>query len=167
MASGLFGESVKRVEDPALLTGEAKFTADIELPGMAHMAILHSPHAHAKIVSIDASDALKMPGVIRVFTGADIADKMMPLPCIWKPAGVDSFFPPHPYGLPGAQTALATDRVRYDGDWVAAIVAETREQAYAALPAVQVEYEPLPVVTTAEEALKDGAPQLHDSVPGN
>jgi aerobic carbon-monoxide dehydrogenase large subunit len=167
VASGLFGESVKRVEDPALLTGEAKFTADIELPGMAHMAILHSPHAHAKIASIDTSEAVKMPGVIRVFTGADIADKMMPLPCIWKPAGVDSFFPPHPYGLPGAQTALAGDRVRYEGDWVAAIVAETREQAYAALPAVHVEYEPLPVVTSAEEALKDGAPQLHDGVPGN
>jgi carbon-monoxide dehydrogenase large subunit len=167
MANGILGEPLKRVEDPALLTGDAKFTADISLPEMLHIAILHSPHAHAKIKRIDASAALQMPGVVRVFTGSDIADKMMPLPCIWKPAGVESHFPPHPYGLPGAQTALATDQVRYVGDWVAAVVAERRDQAYDALPAVEVEYELLPVVTTAEEALTDGAPLLHESVPGN
>jgi aerobic carbon-monoxide dehydrogenase large subunit len=166
MSTGL-GASVKRREDPEFLRGESKFTADIVLPGMTHVAILHSTEAHAKIRSIDTSVASKMPGVIRIFTGADLAGKMMPMVCIWKPADVESHFPPHPYGLPGAQTALATDRVRYFGEWVAAVVAETREQAYAAREAITVDYEPLPSVTNAEEALKPGAPQLHDTVPGN
>jgi aerobic carbon-monoxide dehydrogenase large subunit len=166
MSTGL-GASVKRREDPEFLRGESKFTADVVLPGMTHVAILHSTEAHAKIRSIDTSVASKMPGVIRIFTGADLAGKMMPMVCIWKPADVESHFPPHPYGLPGAQTALATDRVRYFGEWVAAVVADTREQAYAAREAIAVDYEPLPSVTNAEEALKPGAPQLHDTVPGN
>src|ERR1035441_10014906 len=134
---------------------------------MTHVVILHSGHAHAKIKSIDTSAAAKMPGVVRIFTGADLAGKLMPMVCIWKPAGVESHFPPHPYGVPGAQTALATDRVRYVGEWVAAVVAETRQQAVDALPAIKVDYEPLPVVINAEAALKEGAPQLHDAVPGN
>jgi aerobic carbon-monoxide dehydrogenase large subunit len=152
MSTGL-GASVKRREDPEFLRGESKFTADVSLPGMAHVAILHSTEAHARIRGIDTSAASKMPGVIRIFTGADLAGKMMPMVCIWKPADVESHFPPHPYGLPGAQTALATDRVRYFGEWVAAVVAETREQAYAARDAIKVDYEPLPSVTNAEEAL--------------
>jgi carbon-monoxide dehydrogenase large subunit len=167
MATQVLGASVKRREDPELLRGEAKFTGDINLPGMAHVAILHSPHAHAKIKKIDVSAAARMPGVVRVFTGADIAGKMTPMVCIWKPADVESHFPPHPYGLPGAQTALATDRVRYVGEWVAAVVADTQQQAFDALSSIDVDYEPLPVVMTAEAALKEGAPRLHDDVPGN
>ena len=166
MSTGL-GASVKRREDPEFLRGESKFTADVSLPGMTHVAILHSTEAHARIRSLDATAAAQMPGVIRIFTGADLAGKMMPMVCIWKPADVDSHFPPHPYGLPGAQTALATDRVRYFGEWVAAVVAETREQAYAAREAIMVDYEPLPSVTNAEAALAPGAPQLHETVPGN
>jgi carbon-monoxide dehydrogenase large subunit len=166
MANGI-GTALKRREDPEFLRGESKYTADITLPEMTQVAILHSSVAHARIKSIDTSAAANMPGVIRVFTGADLAGKMMPMVCIWKPADVESHFPPHPYGLPGAQTALATDRVRYDGEWVAAVVAETREQATAALPAIKVDYEPLPSVTNAELALANGAPQLHETVPGN
>jgi carbon-monoxide dehydrogenase large subunit len=166
MSTGL-GTPLKRREDPEFLRGESKFTADVMLPGMTHVAILHSPEAHAKIRGIDTSKAAAMPGVIRIFTGADLAGKMMPMVCIWKPADVESHFPPHPYGLPGAQTALATDKVRYFGEWVAAVVAETREQAYAARDAITVDYEPLPAVTNAEEALKSSAPQLHETVPGN
>jgi carbon-monoxide dehydrogenase large subunit len=167
MSTQVLGASINRREDPVFLTGSGKFTADLELPDTAHVAILHSSEAHAKIRSIYTDAASQMPGVVRIFTGADIADKMRPLVCIWKPAGVESHFPPHPFGLPGAQTALATDRVRYVGDWVAAVVAETRQQAYDALSVIQVDYERLPVVTTAEAALREGAPQLHDSVPGN
>lgn len=163
----MLGAPIKRVEDPPLLTGAAKFTADLELPDSTHAAVLHSPHAHAKIRSINAAAAARMPGVVRVFTGADVVKKMNPLVCIFKPAGVESHFPPHPYGLPGAQTALATDRVRYVGEWVAVVVAESREEAYEALSAIEVDYELLPVVTGAEEALREGAVQLHDSVPGN
>src|ERR1700735_843872 len=161
------GASVKRREDPEFLHGIAKFTADVVLPGMVHIAILHSDHAHAMIKGIDTSVAAKMPGVVRIFTGADLAGKMMPMICIWKPAGVESHFPPHPYGVPGAQTALATDRVRYVGEWVAAVAAETRQQAYDALSAIKLDYEPLPVVTTAEAALQEGSPNLHETVPGN
>jgi aerobic carbon-monoxide dehydrogenase large subunit len=167
MPNQIFGAPIKRREDPEFLRGEAKFTGDISLPGMAYVAILHSTQAHAKIKRIDPAAATQMPGVLRVFTGADVADKMRPMVCIWKPADVESHFPPHPYGVPGAQTALATDRVRYVGEWVAAVVAESRQQAYEALSAITVDYEPLPVVVTAEDALKPGAPQLHDSVPGN
>jgi carbon-monoxide dehydrogenase large subunit len=161
------GASIKRREDPEFLHGTAKFTPDVVLPGMVHIAILHSDHAHARIKGIDTTAAAKMPGVVRIFTGADLAGKMMPMVCIWKPAGVESHFPPHPYGVPGAQTALATDRARYVGEWLAAVAAETREQAYDALSAIKVDYELLPAITTAEAALKEGAPQLHDSVPGN
>ena len=161
------GAAIKRREDPDLLNGTAKFAADVCLPDMAHVVILHSDQAHAMIKGIDTTAAAAMPGVIRIFTGADLAGKLMPLVCIWKPAGVESHFPSHPYGVPGAQTALATDRVRYVGEWVAAVVAETHAQAVAALPAIKVDYEPLPVVIGAEAALKEGAPMLHDGVPGN
>src|SRR2546423_1634856 len=141
MASGLFGAPIKRKEDPTLLTGDAKFTADIDLPGQLHMAVLHSPHAHAVIKNIDASAAAAMPGVARIVTGADVADKIMRLPVIMNPGGQEAHFPPHPYGLPGAQTVLATDRARYVGEWLAVVLAETREQAYAALDAIKVDYE--------------------------
>jgi aerobic carbon-monoxide dehydrogenase large subunit len=167
MGTQVFGAPIKRKEDPSLLTGSAKFTGDLDLPHMSFVAILHSPVAHAKIKKLDTSAASRLPGIIRIFTGADIASKMLPLVCIFKPAGVPTQFPPHPYGVPGAQTALATDRVRYVGEWVAAVVAETREEAYDALGAIEVEYDPLPVVTTAEDALREGAPQLHESAPGN
>ncbi len=161
------GARLKRKEDPEMLRGEAKFTADLTLPGMLHMASLRSEYAHARIKSIDTSAALKMPGVVRVLTGADIENKMMPLPCVWIPGGVESHFPSHPFGVPGAGNVLATDRVRYTGDPVAAVVAETRYQAYDALSAIKVDYHPLPVVVDAEEALKPGAPQLHDEVANN
>jgi carbon-monoxide dehydrogenase large subunit len=167
MGTQVLGAPIKRKEDPNLLAGNAKFTADLDLPNIAHVAILHSPEAHANIKRLDTSVAARLPGVIRVFTGADISSKMLPLVCIFKPAGVETHFPPHPYGVPGAQTALAIDRVRYVGEWVAAVVAETRQQAYDALKAIDVEYERLPVVTTAEDALRPGAPQLHETAPGN
>src|ERR1035438_7929983 len=125
----MLGASIKRREDPELLTGAGKFTADMEVPNAAHAAVLHSPHAHAKILSIKTTAAAKMPGVIRVFVGSDdVVAKMNPLVCIFKPSGVESHFPPHPYGLPGAQTALATDRVRYVGEWIAVVIAESRQQ---------------------------------------
>src|SRR5205085_3355826 len=139
---------------PGFLRGDAKFTADIDLPGMLHLAILRSPHGHARIRHVDTSAAAHMPGVVRIITAADVAGKLMPLPCIWIPGGVESHFPPHPLGYPGAGTVLATDQVRYIGDAVAAVVAETRDQAFDALDAVQVDYALLPTVVTAEEPVK-------------
>ena len=166
MTHPILGASIKRREDPEFLSGQAKFTADITLPHMAHVAFLHSPQAHALIRGIDTSSALTMPGVIDIITGADTA-AIMPLPVIMNPSGAKAKFPHHPWGLPAAQTVLATDRVRYVGEQVAVVVAETRQQAYDALDAIRVDYEPLPLVLDARSALKPGAPQLHDAVPGN
>ena len=162
----VFGEKIKRTEDPRFLRGDAKFIADIDFPGMLHMAILRSPHGHALVKRIDPSAALKLPGVVRVVTADDLGD-MMPLPCVWVPGGVESHFPPHPMGLPGSNPVLSKDKVRYIGDAIAAVVAETRAQAHDALDAIHVDYELLPVVTTPKEAIEDGAPQLHEAVPNN
>lgn len=167
MGEKIFGASIMRKEDPEMLRGDAKFTADIKLPSMVHMAILRSPHGHARIKSIDTSAALGMPGVIHAITAADLEGKMMPLPCVWIPGGVESHFPSHPMGIPGAGTVLATDKVRFVGDPVAVVVAETRYQAYDALEAIRVDYELLPSIVDAEQAIKPGAPQLHDEVTNN
>jgi aerobic carbon-monoxide dehydrogenase large subunit len=167
MSEKIFGTSIKRREDPELLLGSAKFTADVKLPGMLHMAILRSSHGHAGIKSIDLKAALRQPGVVRAITGADLEGKLMPLACIWIPGGVESHFPHHPMGIPGAGSVLAKDKVRFVGDAVAAVVAETPYQAHDALQAIRVEYEPLPAVVDAEQAIKPGAPQLHDEVPSN
>jgi carbon-monoxide dehydrogenase large subunit len=167
MSERVFGAGLKPREDPALLRGERQYTADITLPGTAHMEFLRSEHGHATIRSVDVTEAQAMPGVLRIVTGADLEGHLMPLPCIWVPGGVESHFPPHPYGLPGAGTALATGRVRFIGEPVAAVVAETRAQAADAARAIRVDYEVLPAVVTPEQALADGAPQLHDAVPGN
>ncbi len=167
MTKRVFGAPIKRREDPELLRGDARFTADLSFPGMLHMAVLRSPHGHALIRHIDTDAAARMPGVVRVVTFADLQGKLMPLPCIWIPGGVESHFPSHPFGFPGAGTVLAKDRVRFIGDPVAVVVAETRDQAFDAVKAIEVDYEPLPVVVSAEEAVKDGAPQLHEEVPHN
>ena len=167
MSKKILGTSVKRNEDVGFLRGEAKFTADLSLPGLLHMAILRSSYAHALIKKIVTHDAESMPGVVRVLTGNDIKNKVMPLPCVWVPAGAESHFPSHPMDMPGAGYVLAVDKVRYVGDPVAVVVAETEYQAQDALKAIHVEYEPLPVVIDAEAAVQDGAPQLHSEVPHN
>src|SRR5258708_4444055 len=167
MTTKVIGTPVKRLEDPELLSGSGRFVADMTLPGMTHMEILRSEHGHARILKIDVSAALAMPGVLAAVTGADVAGKIMPLPCVWIPGGVESHFPSHPFGIPGAGTVLATDRVRFIGDPVALVVAETRLQAQDALSAIRVDYEPLPAVVDATKALEDGQPQLHDEVPHN
>lgn len=167
LPANLLGAPIEPLEAPIFVTGEAQFIDDIQMPDMVHAAILHSPHAHAIIKDIDTSSAEAMPGVVRVFTGTD-ADGLMPMPVVWAFPGVENRFPPHPSGiLPGGQYVIARDRVRYVGEHVAVVVAETRQQAYAALDAIQVEYEPLPVVLDAEQAIKEGAPQLHEAVPNN
>jgi carbon-monoxide dehydrogenase large subunit len=167
VASQTIGSAHKAREDPQLLQGQARYVADVTLPDMLHMAILGSEQAHADIVNIDTGAAESMPGVVRVITAADLADRLMPLPCIWVPGGVESHFPPHPYGLPGARPVLSGERVRYIGDPIAAVVAETPRQAERAVRAIRVEYEPLPVVVRADEAVDGAAPRLHENVPNN
>src|SRR5918999_5302365 len=156
----VLGAPIKRREDPRFITGEGNYVDDIKLPSMAHAAILRSPYAHANIRSIDTSAAKAMPGVRLVMTGADIPYN--PLPMAW-PAG----------GVAGLQNnvntprILATDSVKWTGEGVAAVVADTPEQAYDAIEAIEVDWEPLPAVVDAEEALKPGAPQLHENAPSN
>src|SRR6188472_4152780 len=156
----VLGAPIKRVEDPRFITGNGNYLDDIKLASMAHMAILRSPYAHANIRSIDTSKAKAMPGVIAVFVGADIPYN--PLPMAW-PAG----------GSAGIQNnvstprTLATDSVQWTGEGVTAVVAETEAQAYDAIAAIQVDWEPLPAVVDAEKALAQGAPQLHENAPIN
>lgn len=155
-----FGKALKRTEDPRFITGKGRYLDDIKLQSMTHLAILRSPYAHAEIGSIDTSRAKGMPGVLAVFTGADIPYN--PLPMAW-PAG----------GSAGIQNnvnvprVLATDSVKWTGEGVAAVVAETPEQAYDALEAIDVSWLPLPAVVDAEKAIAEGAPQLHENAPNN
>ncbi len=155
----LFGASVKRREDPRLITGRGNFTDHIKLPGTLFMALKRSPHAHARIVRIDASKARAMPGVVAVYTGQDLVDKLAPVPCAWLIPDSDLKVPSY--------RALAVDKVRYVGDAVAAVVAENRYVAEDALEAIDVEYEVLPAIVDQERATQDGAPQLYDDVPNN
>jgi carbon-monoxide dehydrogenase large subunit len=158
MTTDVLGARIKRVEDPRFITGNGNFLDDIKLASMAHMAILRSPYAHANIRSVDVSAAKTMPGVVAVIVGADIPYN--PLPMAW-PAG----------GSAGIQNnvntprVLATDSVKWTGEGVAAVVAETPEQAFDALDAIEVDYEPLPAVVDAEKAVAPGAPQLHENAP--
>ncbi len=155
----LVGQSVKRKEDPRLITGGGQYLDDIKLPNTAHVAILHSPHAHARIRSIDTSAARALPGVIDVITGADLKDSVNPLPCAMPAGGVENHLVPH--------RVLAVDKVRFTGDNVAAVVAESPYIARDALDLIVVDYEVLPAVVDQEKAMADGAPQLHDEAPGN
>jgi CO/xanthine dehydrogenase Mo-binding subunit len=134
------GQSMKRVEDPRLLTGKGKYIDDVVLPGMAHVALLRSPYAHALIKSIDVSKARELPGVVIVVTGKEFAEKTGPTASFSSP--------------PVVQHAIAVDRVRHVGEAVAAVVAENRYIAEDALELIEVEYEELPVASDPVEAIK-------------
>jgi len=155
----IFGSAIRRREDPRLLTGTAKYTADITLPGQLHAAILRSPHGHARIRKIDTSAAKAAPGVVAAFTGADTEGVLQSIPCAWLVPNADLKVSPYP--------AMATSVVRYVGDAVAVVVAESAQQAYDAVDLVEVDYEPLPVTIDPEKAVKPGAPQLHVEAPNN
>lgn len=155
------GKSIKRVEDKRFLTGKGRYTDDIVLPGMTYAYILRSPYAHANILRIDTSEAEAMEGVVAVFTGEDVKD-ISGVPCGWQvnfKNGDTMKEPPHPL--------LVRDKVRHVGDAVAIIIAEERALARDAADLVQVDYEELPAVVNAAEAVKPGAPQVHDQAPNN
>ena len=159
MTTRIFGSGIRRREDPRLITGQATYTDDIKLNGMAHAAILRSPHAHARINSIDTSAAQSAPGVVAVYTGADVEGVLNPIPCAWVVPDSDVKVV--------AYNALAKDVVRYVGDGVAVVVAEDRYQAEDALELIVVDYDPLPAIVNPEAATQDGAPQLHEDAPNN
>src|SRR5690348_17340093 len=157
------GQPVRRKEDDTLVRGKGKYTDDFNLPGQAYAWVVRSSHAHGVIRGIDTSAAKTMPGVLGVWTGTDLAA---------------ANYGPYTCGLPlksrdgtpllqTNRTALMTDKVRYVGDPVAFVVAETLAQARDAGEAVVVDIDPLPAVTDPEEAAKSGAPQLYDHIPNN
>ncbi len=158
-SSRVFGSGIRRREDPRLLTGTARYTADIVLPGMAYAAILRSPYGHARIRRIDTSRATSAPGVVAVYTGADVMSGLQPIPCAWLLPNANLKIAPY--------RALATDVVRYVGDAVAVVVAETEYAAYDALELIDVDYEPLAATIDPQKAAASGAPQLHPEAPGN
>ncbi len=155
------GQSVPRKEDPMLLRGLGRYTDDVSLPGQAHAVMVRSQNAHGVIRGIDLAAARGMPGVLGIYTAADLA-AYGPLKCgvpFNNRDGTPMKKPPRP--------ALATDKVRYVGDPVAVVVAETLLQAKDAAEAVVVDIEPLAAVTDAEAAAREGAPLLYDDVPRN
>src|SRR5208337_508736 len=147
------GQSLKRTEDPALLTGCGSFVADLPFSNLCHAAILRSPHAHARIRKVDTAQALRAPGVLGIVTGADAARLTGPFP-----VGVEA---------PVKYYCMAIDKVRYVGEPVAVVVARDRYLAEDALDLIEVEYEPLEAVVDPELALKSGAPLLHEAVGSN
>ncbi len=157
------GQAVRRVEDQRFLTGTGRFVGDINLPHQAYAALVLSPHAHARVKRVDISKAMKAPGVLCVLTGADVvAEKFGGLPPQMMPEDMGG-----PKGYRTFRPILATEKVRFVGDRVAFVVAETEAQARDAVELVEVDYDLLPAVVSAEEAAKDGAPKVWDDAKDN
>ncbi|MCP4183087.1 MAG: xanthine dehydrogenase family protein molybdopterin-binding subunit [Hyphomicrobiales bacterium] len=163
MSAEGIGARVLRKEDKRFITGKGKYTDDFTVPDMHFAAFVRSPHAHANIKSIDKSAAEAMSGVVGVLDGKELTgDGIGNIICGWMIHSKDG----SPMNM-GAWSALATEKVRYVGDAVAVVIASTQAQAKAAAEAVVVDYEVLPVVVSAVEALNDSAPQIHENAPGN
>lgn len=154
-STNLIGASIRRVEDPPLLTGEGCYVDDVKLPDMLHVAIHRSTHPHARLLSIDTTEAAAMPGVECVVTGGDVQGLLLRAPMVAPGMNM----PDHPVLAQGAVHAV--------GAPIAAVVAQSRAEAEDAAAAVQVAYEPLPVVTDAEAALEDGSPLAHEELGTN
>jgi carbon-monoxide dehydrogenase large subunit len=157
--NGYVGQSLRRKEDPPLITGRGRYVDDIQLPGTLHAAIVRSPEAHARIVSIDKSAAEARDGVRLVLTGEDLSDLAAPLPMAWAPPGVQVNTPEH--------WPLARGKVCHVGDAVAVVVGDDKYAVVDAAEDVIVEYDPLPVVVDPEKALDDDAPVIHEQFGTN
>src|SRR6266536_715715 len=153
------GSRMLRKEDAPLIAGQGRYVDNLALPGMLFMAVVRSPLAHARITGVDVSAALQVPGVVAAYSGADLAsDWAAGLPCAW-PVAPETRIPTH--------WPVAQDKARMVGDPVAVVVADTREHAVDGAEAVDVDYDPLPPVTSIEQALADGAPVIHDEFGDN
>jgi carbon-monoxide dehydrogenase large subunit len=151
------GQPLRRREDFKLITGQGRYVDDIKLSGMLYMAVLRSPHAHADVKSVDLGQAKAAPGVRLALSGKDLEGKIGGIVPNWIIPGTKVPFRP----------VVATDRVRFVGECVALVVAESLAQAYDAINLIDVDYQTLPAVTDEAAAIRDGAPQLHENVPGN
>ena len=155
------GQPVRRTEDPVLVQGQGRYTDDVNLPGQAHAVFVRSRHGHGVIKGIDTSAAKQMPGVLGIYTGADLS-AYGTLKCAVPFKNRDGSEMKKP-----KRPSMPSDKVRFVGDPVAVVIAETMAQAKDAAEAVEVDIEPLPSVTKASDAAKPGAPQLYDDAPGN
>ncbi len=162
MATRVFGQPLRRNEDAKLLTGQALFVDDVELPGMLHAAFLRSTYAHARIKGIDVSAARQRPGVVAVYTAHDLGD-------YWKPGPL--LVPPPPVAgrifNERTQVPLAKDKVRFVGEPIAVVIAESRYVAEDALIDIAVDFEPLPVVVDLEKASSPDSAHVHDDLDSN
>jgi carbon-monoxide dehydrogenase large subunit len=155
-SDGLVGSSVERREDPALLTGKACYTDDIQVSREVHLAILRSEHAHASIENVDTSAAERTEGVLAVYTRDDLVD-----------AGLDGTIPGSHVGVDVDRPLLAGDKVRYQGDPIAGVVATDRYTARNVLDSITVDYDPLDATTDVKDAISDDAPSIHDETVNN
>ena len=154
-----FGKRIKRNEDPRLLTGQALFTDDVNLPNMGHAAFVRSPYAHARILGIDVSAVTEKEGVIAIYTAESLKDLWKHGPLLVNPPPIkDSVFNER------MQVALASDKVRYAGEPVVMVVAESRYIAEDAVDEIWVDYEPLTAVVDLEQALQEDAPLVHEDI---
>lgn len=151
------GQPLRRREDFKFVTGRGRYTDDIKSSGALHMAVLRSPHAHAIIRKVDLSAVRAAPGVRLALSGADLAGKIGAIVPNWIIPGTK--VPDRP--------VVAVDRVRFVGECVALVVADSQAGAHDAIGLIDVDYEILPAVVDEEAAIRDGAPQLHDNVPNN
>jgi carbon-monoxide dehydrogenase large subunit len=156
------GQGVTRFEDARLLRGRGRYHEDVNVPGQAHMVVVRSIHAHARLRGVDTAAARAMPGVCAVFTAADLGDELGTMKMTLRrrrPDGSPMFAPPH--------RGLARERARHVGDPIAVVVADTRAHAEDAAERVRVDYEPLPSVTSTADAVRAGAPAVWDECPDN
>src|SRR3989442_5559958 len=158
MTTRTVGVRIPRNEDPRLLQGRGCFVDDIQPAGVLHAAVLRSPHAHARIVAIDATRARALPGGALVPTAADLGELDQPTPLL---------IPNPALPQPRTRRPLAADEVRYVGEPVALVIADSRYLAEDALEAIEVTWQPLPVVPSLDAARAAGAPLVHADVPGN
>ena len=159
------GRSVPRVDAPAKVTGATRYVDDLSLPGMLYARLARSPEAHARVVRVDDAAVRELPGVVAVLSPANLADRLGTLPP-YDPACHD-FERPRPYAPEPGDFRLLSEVVRYVGQPVAAVAAETDAAARQAVAALEVEYHPLPAVVDVEQAVAEGAPLLHADAPGN
>ncbi len=162
MTTRYFGKRIKRNEDPRLLTGRSLFVDDVDLPGMLHAAFVRSPYAHARIINIDVSQALKREGVVAVYIADDLGDYWKPGPLLVSPPPIaDTVFNEK------TQVPLAKDKVKFSGEPIVMVVAESRYIAEDALADIYVDYEPFSAVVDMEKALEEDSPLIHEDLGTN
>ena len=157
IGESMMGESIGRMEDLPLLTGRARFVDDLSRPGMLHLGVVRSPHAHARITGMSTAPAAALPGIVAAFGARELPELARPIP----PYKAKQKFRAY------QQPVLARTVVRYVGEPVAVVVAEDPRFLGAALEVIAVDYEPLPAVSSTEAALRTGAPRVHEHWPDN